>query len=285
VSIDPRHLIGLRARGERIAYGPRDALLYALGVGFGRQVGHAGELGFVYEGGGGPKMVPTFASSIAQSAFLKGCGWNEAQLVPASERLTLHRALPPAATFLLDSEVTAVHDLGADSGALVLLRLQARNAADDQAMFTVERGIMARGDGGCGASLGTVPAPAALPGRPPDLSCELDIAPEQGLVYRLSGDMNPLHADPEVARRAGLPGPVLQNLCTLGVACRGVLETICDFEPTLVTSFEGRYTGGVYPGDRLALELWQQANVLSFRVRVPARDRTVVDNGRCVLAT
>lgn len=284
MSIDPQHLIGLRARGERLAWGSREALLYALSLGFGRIPGRAGELGFVFEGVG-LKVVPTLASALARNGFLKGCGWDETRLVPAFERLTLLRALPPAGNLLLDGEVAAVHDLGVDTGTLVMLRLQARHAADDQPAFTVERGILARGDGGCGATLGSIPAPPPLPARSADFSCELAIAPEQALLYRLNGDMHPIHADPGLARRAGLPGPVLHNLCTLGVACRGIMEVICDFDPTLVTSFEGRFTGGVYPGDQLALDIWQQANVLSFRVRVPARDQVVVDHGRCVLAT
>ncbi len=281
--MEPQHLIGLRARGERVSYGPRDAMLYALGIGFGRDAARRGELGFVFEGGG-LRVAPTFASTVAQSGFLRGCGWNEAQLVPASERVTLFRPLPPAATLILDCDVQAVHDLGRDAGALVVLLITARNAADQQPLFAVQRGIMARSDGGFGASLGAVPAPHTLPQRSADLDCALEIRPEQGLVYRLSGDLNPIHADPEAARQAGLPAPVLQNLCTFGVACRGVLETICDFDPTLVTGFEGRYTGGVYPGDQLRMELWQDANVVSFRVAVPARSRTVLDNGRCTLA-
>lgn len=275
--------MGLRARAERISYGPRDAMLYALGVGFGREAARAGELGFVFEGDG-LKVVPTYASALAQSVVLRGCGWDESQLVPASERLTLFRPLPPAGTLLLDCDVNAVRDLGRDAGALVIVKMTARSAADPQPLFAVERGILARGDGGFGSGLGTIAVPHALPQRPSDLSCELEMRPEQGLVYRLSGDLNPIHADPAVARRAGLPAPVLQNLCTFGVACRGVLETICDFDPTLITGFEARYTGGVYPGDRLRLDLWQDANILSFQATVPARNRTVLDNGRCVLA-
>jgi acyl dehydratase len=185
---------------------------------------------------------------------------------------------------VLDSEVLAVHDLGRESGALVVIQCSARNAADQHPLFTVQRGIFARGDGGFGATHGAVPAPHPMPSRLADLGCTLQVGSEQALVYRLSGDMNPIHADPDVAHRAGLPGPVLQNLCTFGIAARGVIETICDYDPTLITGFEGRYTGGVYPGDTLRLELWQDANVVSFRVSVPARGRAVIDHGRCALA-
>jgi acyl dehydratase len=283
VALDPRHLLSLRARGERVAWQERDAILYALGVGYGRNPASPAELPFVYEGHG-LRVVPTFACALAQSAFLRGCGWDEARLVPGGERLVLHRPLPPAGAFLLDSEVESVEDRGREAGALVTVRMTARGAADAQPLFTVLRSIEARGDGGFGAGLGRPPTAHPVPARPADLGCTLAIRPEQGLVYRLSGDLNPLHADPEVARRAGLPGPVMQNLCTLGVACRGLLETICESDPTLVTSIEARYTGGVYPGDELRLELWQDANVVAFRASVPARDRVVLDHGRCVLA-
>jgi acyl dehydratase len=282
--IDPQHLMELRARGERIAYGSRDAMLYALGIGFGRDPSIEGELGFVFEGGEGLKVAPTYASALAQSVFLKGCGWNESQLVPGSERLTVHRPLSPSGTLLLDCDVIGVRDLGRDAGALVVVRMTARNAGNAQPMFAVERSIVARADGGFGAGLGVTPAWHELPRRTPDLACELEVRPEQGLIYRLSGDLNPIHADPAVARRAGLPGPVMQNLCTLGVACRGILGTICDFDPTLVAAIEARYTGGVYPGDRLRLDLWQDANVVSFQATASARDRVVLDNGRCTLA-
>jgi acyl dehydratase len=281
--IDPRHLIALRARAERVSYTPRDAILYALGIGFGHGPDHLRQLPLVFEGAG-LRVAPTFASAIARSPFLTGCGWDESRLVSASERLTLHRPLPPAATLLLDSEVTAVHDLGKEQGALVITQSIARGAADEQPLFTVQRGILARGDGGFGATLGTLPPVHPIPARPADLRCELEIRPEQALVYRFSGDLNPIHVDPQAARRAGLPGPVLQNLCTFGVACRGVLETICELDPTLITGFEARYAGDVYPGDGLLLELWQDANILSFRASVPTRTRTVLDNGRCTLA-
>jgi len=283
VPLDPRHLLGLKARAERAAWTERDAILYALALGFGRDPGRAGELPFVYEGGG-LRVVPTFASALARSPFLKGCGWDESRLVPGGERLVLHRPLAPAGALLLDSEVESVEDRGREAGALVTVRTVARNAADQQPVFTVQRAIEARGDGGFGAGLGQSPAPHVLPARSPDLGCDLEIRPEQALLYRLGGDLNPLHADPAVARRAGLPGPVLHNLCTLGVACRGILETICEFDATLVTAIEARYTGGVYPGDHLRLELWQDANVVSFRALVPARGRVVLDHGRCLLA-
>ncbi len=281
--IDPRHLIALRARGERVAYTPRDAMLYALGIGFGREPAHAGELRFVFEGGDGLHVAPTFASALARSPFLAGCGWDERRIVPAFERLTLFRPLPQSGTLALDSEVAAVHDLGQEQGALVVIQSTARDSTNEEPLFAVQRGIYARGDGGSGATLGKLPVEHALPGRVADLECDLAIHPEQALLYRLSGDFNPIHADPAVARRAGLPSPVLQNLCTFGVACRGVLATICEFDPTLITAFETRYTGGVYPGDRLVLELWQDANVVSFRATAPSRSATVLDNGRCML--
>jgi len=282
VGFDARHLLGLKASGERVSYSRRDAILYALGIGFGRDPARRGELAFVYEGSG-LEVAPTFASALARTTFLKGCGWDESRLVPGSERLRLFRPLPPAATLVLDSAVLGVHDLGPDEGALVLVQITARNVADEQPLFTIQRGVLARGDGGFGASLGASPVAHTLPDRPPDLACTLEVRADQALIYRLSGDLNPLYAEHDIAQRAALPAPVLQNLCTFGIACRGVLETICDFDPTLVSGFECRYTGGVYPGETLLLELWQDANVVSFRAQVPSRSRTVLDEGRCTL--
>ncbi len=282
MTFDPRTLLTRSARGERLAWGERDAILYALGVGFGREPARRGELPFVYEGAG-LRVVPSFACAVAQSSFLSGCGWNENQLVPWSERLTLHQPLPPACRITLDSEVKAYHDLGPETGLVAVAAMTARVHGEAAPLFTIERGIVARGDGGSGLQSGVVPVPAPIPARAADCTQALEVRPEQGLLYRLSGDLNPIHADPEVADRVGLPAPVMQNLCTLGMACRGILATLCEFDPTRVRSLEARYTGGVYPGDNLELELWQDADVITFRAWVRARDRVVLDHGRCVL--
>jgi acyl dehydratase len=162
--------------------------------------------------------------------------------------------------------------------------------ADDIALLRSEaargaglRTLIARGDGGFGGEPGTSPLPHPLPKREPDLSCDIKTRPDQALLFRLSGDRNPLHADPAVAKSVGFPGPVMHGRCTAGIACRAILRTICDYDFTLVTGFDVRFSAPVFPGDLITTEMWQDRNVVSFRCRVIERDSVVINNGKCTL--
>ena len=127
------------------------------------------------------------------------------------------------------------------------------------------------------------PVHHVLPSREPDLSCDLETRPDQALLFRLSGGRSPVHADPEVARAAGFRAPLLQARCTAGLACRAILKTICDYDYTLIKSFDVHFTGAVYPGETLTTDMWQERNVVSFRCTVRERDAVVLDNGKCTL--
>ncbi len=284
MAIDYDYLMSLRATGERVAYTDQAAMLYALGIGAAGEGGNpAAELPFAYEGAG-LRLVPTFATALARSRLLDDCGWDFGQVLHVSEALELHRPLLESDELLIDSRVAGVADKGVGHGALVLLEMRARRARDERAVFTVQRTVLARGDGGFGGPRGGLPAPHKLPERPPDMACTLPTRPDQALLYRLSGDRNPLHADPVVARGAGFDRPILHGLATFGVACRAVLATICEYDPMLITAFAARFTAPVWPGEALLTEMWQDANVVSFRVRAGAAGRVVLDHGRCVLA-
>jgi acyl dehydratase len=277
------HLMALKARDERFSYSERDALLYALAVGFGADPLNPAELAFVYEGLG-PRVVPTFANTLAFSEFLLDCGWERSRLVHAGESLTVHRQLRHAGSILLDSDVVSAHDRGVDNGAIVTWESRARDARDNEPMFTIQRTFVALGDGGFGGPPGNGPAAHPIPTRAPDLVARSPTRPDQALLYRLCGDLNPLHADPAAAKRAGLRAPILHGLGVFGVVCRAVIQTICEYDPALLKVFEARFTAPVYPGDTLRTEMWQHANVVSFRTSVVERDTVVVDHGRCVLA-
>ena len=112
---------------------------------------------------------------------------------------------------------------------------------------------------------------------------DLPVRPDQALLYRLCGDRNPLHADPAVAAKAGFDRPILHGLCTYGIACRAILKTICDYDFTLITGFDARFTAPVFPGDLLTTDMWQDRNVVAFRCHVKARESVVIDNGKCTL--
>jgi acyl dehydratase len=123
-----------------------------------------------------------------------------------------------------------------------------------------------------------------LPDRPPDLVCDLPTRPEAALLYRLAGgDMNPLHADPQVAGAAGFPRPILHGLATFGVAGHAILKTLCGYDPARLASLSCRYSAPVFPGETIRTELWRDGGVVSFRARVAGRDAVALNNGRAEL--
>ena len=128
------------------------------------------------------------------------------------------------------------------------------------------------------------PAPHKLPERAPDLTCDLPTRPEMALIYRLSGDVNPLHAEPEFAKAAGFPRPILHGLATFGVAGHAILKSVCGYDPARLTAIAGRFSAPVYPGETIRTEIWRDGNVVSFRARVVERDVVAINNGRAEIA-
>lgn len=284
MALNAADLLARRARDEPRAYTDRDVQLYALAVGFGRDPLDRDELAYVYEGAG-LRVSPAFASVVATSALLEDCGWDFSRVLHGEERLYLHRPLREAASLRLDSRVSGLRDLGPGRGACIELELRAREAGQDAPLFTVLRTLVAQGDGGFDGPRERLREPAPIPTRAPDLVCSLATRRDQALLYRLTGDRNPLHADPALARRLGHAAPILHGLCTWGIACRAILRTICEYDQTLVRSLEGRFAAPVLPGETLVTEMWQAANIVSFRVRAAERDVVVLNHGRCELAT
>lgn len=281
--IDYEHLMSLRTRGERVSYTDREVLLYALGVGLGRDAASRDEYPFVVEHAG-LRVLPTFASILATNTLLDDCGWDVSRVVPHEEAVSLERPLDDSGTLLVDTEVAGVFDKGAEAGALVVVESRARRERDGEAVFRVRRTWLARSDGGFGGARGASVAPPAPPDRPPDLLQVCETRPDQALLFRLSGDRNPLHVDPRVARDRGLPGPILHGLCLHGLLGYAVLRVICEYDHTLLRSISATYTGPVYPGETLVAELWQDGNIVSCRLRARDRNQVVLDNGRCLLA-
>ena len=132
--------------------------------------------------------------------------------------------------------------------------------------------IFARGDGGFGGPREGAPEPHKLPDRAPDMSIDAETRPDQALLYRLSGDRNPLHSDPEFAKAVGFPKPILHGLCTYGTCCRAIISGALDYDPTQITGFDVRFSAPVFPGDTVTVDLWKDKGVISFRARVKERD-------------
>ncbi|MCH7503272.1 MAG: 3-alpha,7-alpha,12-alpha-trihydroxy-5-beta-cholest-24-enoyl-CoA hydratase [Proteobacteria bacterium] len=266
------------------SYGDTETMLYALSIGLGRDPLNRKELGYVYEQGPQLSTVPTMATVLVPDLFPADLGWDYTQVLHSEQRLTLYRPLPAAADILINKRIVGAYDRGPTRGAIVLLEAEGRLAKDDTVLFTLGSTLVARGDGGFGAPAGSGPAPHRVPRREPDLSCDIESSPHQALLYRLNGDRNPLHADPSLARQVGFRAPILHGLCTYGVACHAILQTICDYDYTLIGGFDARFSAPVVPGDTITTDMWQDGNIVSFQCSVKARDSVVIRNGRCTLA-
>jgi acyl dehydratase len=216
--------------------------------------------------------------------FPVGLGWDYTQILHSEQRLRLYRPLPPAADLLINKRVVDAFDRGPKLGALILLEAEGRLASDDTVIFNMGCTIVARGDGGFGGPRGKGIPPHRAPHREPDLSCDITTRPDQALLYRLTGDRNPLHADPQRARAVGFERPILHGLCTFGIACKSVLQTICDYDYTLIEEFDARFSAPVLPGDTITTDMWQDGNIISFSCSVKDRDVIVLRNGKCTLA-
>ena len=276
-------LMQARATGLTASYTDRETMLYALGIGFGRDPLNTDELPFVYENG--LKTVPTMATVIGwgASSILAKSGINYLMVVHGEQRLAMHRPLPVSANVTLDERVLGVFDKGKDKGAVLVTERVMTDAKSGDKLCTLVNTIFARGDGGFGGPKEGAPEPHRLPDRTPDLAHECDTRVDQALLYALSGDRNPLHRDPNVAKMAGFPRPILHGLCTYGTACRAVISTVCRYDATKITGFDVRFSAPVFPGETIVTEMWVDGPVISFRSKVKERDVVVLNNGKCTL--
>jgi acyl dehydratase len=207
-------------------------------------------------------------------------GIDYAKVVHSDQSLIVHRPLPTAGAIVSTAMVEDVVDRGASKGALLILRRTLVDQSNGELLAESRMGILCRGDGGFSASPRNVSSAQALPDRAPDASFDQVTSTQAALLYRLNGDLNPLHADPEVARRVGFDKPILHGLATFGMAVRAVLATLCDDEPTRIRAIAGRFSSPVYPGDTLRTEMWRDAEVVSFRCWAVERGAVVLNNGR-----
>jgi acyl dehydratase len=184
-----------------------------------------------------------------------------------------------AATIVGQTTVTAVVDKGADKGALIYQRRTVTDRDSGHLLATVEPTNFCRGDGGLERSDEPPPPPPRPPGREPDTVCDLPTLPQAALIYRLSGDPNPLHAVPQVAAEAGFERPILHGLATFGVVTHALLRTYGHYDPGSVRRVAGRFTAPLYPGETVRTEMWLEGEEVHFRARSLDRDVVVLSNG------
>lgn len=284
MALDYDHLMATSVVDLPLSYRDTETMLYALSVGFGRDPLDRRELPYVSEFEGPPSTMPSMATVLVPDMFPPDLGWDFSQVLHAEQRMQLHRPLPPAADLLINKHISAVYDRGPKLGAVVMFEAEGRLAKDDTVIFTIGNTVIARGDGGFGGANGRGPKPHRAPRREPDLSCDISTRLDQALLYRLTGDRNPLHADPALAKSVGFGVPILHGLCTYGIACHAILKTICNYDSTLITSMDARFSAPVLPGDTITTDMWQDGNIVSFECSVKERGVRVVRNGKCTLA-
>lgn len=285
MAIDFFSAMSVASKGVQYAYTDTQTMLYALAIGMGRDPIDECELSFVYEKN--LQAMPTLATVIAWGARdVRTLGVDYPKVLHGEQRITVHSPLPVSADLVVDTRTKSIHDKGVGKGALIVSEINIKDASTGRLVCTLEPTHFARGDGGFSKESGdSGPAtpPHIIPDRVADESCELATRAEQPLFYRLLGDRNVLHVDPEAARKAGFESPIVHGLCTYGMCCHAVLKTICNYRADLIRQFDVRFSAPVLPGDTLKVEMWRDAETISFRAIAKERDVVVIDNGRCVL--
>ncbi len=268
-----------------INYEPRDTILYAMGVGAGSEaVEDPALLRFVYERQ--LQAFPTMAVVLGFPGFWMSdqrTGIDATRIVHGEQHLELHQPLPAAGKLTAHNKVIRITDKGEGKGALVTIERTLHDATSGDLVATLQQVTFCRGDGGYSASGAPSDPPApplpGVPDRTSDKSVSLPTRQEMGLLYRLSGDLNPLHADPAVATAAGFPKPILHGLATYGLAGRAVLGAFCANDPSCLASLSARFTAPTYPGETLVTDMWLQDGEVRFRCSVAERNIVALNNG------
>ena len=284
MTIDYQKLLALDIPEVVQTYTPKDCILYALGLGFGQSPLDENELAFVYEKD--LEVLPTMAVVLGYPGFWMkdldtGIDW--VNMLAGEHALTMHQPLQPSATIIGRTRVVEIIDKGRVRGALVYSERSIEDQVSGARIATIRQTAFCRNDGGFGGPPRQQPAPHAIPQRPPDLVDDRPTRPEMALLYRLSGDPNPLHVDPAVARAAGFPRPILHGLGTFGVAGYAILKNFCGWDPARLGAISGRFSAPVFPGETIRTEMWRDGAVVSFRARVAERDVVAINNGRADL--
>ena len=284
MAIDRDALLAWPFPEVRQAYTERDTMLYALGLGLGADPMDPAQLRFVYEKG--LQALPTMGVILGFPGFWLsdprvGADWK--RLLHGEQAIDILRPLPPAGAVVGRTRVTEVLDKGPGRGALVFTERTLTDEATGALLCRQRSTTFLRGDGGFGGPSGPAPAPHPIPDRAPDRTVAWPTLPQAALIYRLSGDPNPLHVDPAVFTAAGFARPVLHGLCTFGIAGYAVVAGAAGGDPAAVRSVAARFTSPVFPGETVETDLWLDGTNVAFRARVAERGIVVLNNGRATL--
>lgn len=275
--IDPDFVTGFTTRGEQI-YSQRDTILYALGVG-----ANASEADrrYVYEVG--LHAVPSMAAILAREPFWLDdprTGITVSKMLHGEQTLRIHAPVPVQGEVRSELRVAGLYDKGPEKGAVIDMRRELYDALSGTHLATVGIRSMLRGDGGFGGQSDGLPQPHRARDGNPDIVVPMPTIQHQALIYRLSGDYNPIHVDPEIGRKIGFEGVIFHGLGSYGVVARAIVQGALDNEPERLRQLDARFSSPVYPGETIVVEIWKEgAGQLAFRARVKERDTLVINNG------
>ncbi|ULE33733.1 MaoC/PaaZ C-terminal domain-containing protein [Mycobacterium sp. IDR2000157661] len=278
--LDP-NAVGAKTEPQLFTWTDRDSLLYALGVGAG-----VDDLAFTTENSHDipQQVLPTYAviACLPFAAAGKIGTFNFAMLLHGSQRIRLYEPLPPAGKLSVVAEVADIQDKGEGKNAIVMLKATGTDPDSSKVVAETFTTAVIRGEGGFGGQPGQRPAAPEIPEREPDARIALPTREDQALIYRLSGDRNPLHSDPWFAREmAGFPKPILHGLCTYGVAGRALVAELGGGDATRVSAIDARFTSPVFPGETLTTSIWRTGSGTAvFRTEASEHDGS---NSRLVL--
>jgi len=282
MAIDYPRLMARQFADKVHSYTWRDSIIYALGLGLGSNPVDPGELRFVYEKA--LQALPTMPVVLGHPGFWVSdpdSGIDSRKVVHGEQSLEIHSPLPSDGTFIARNYVDEIIDKGEGRGAILRVRRDLIDEATGVLQSTQVMSMFCRADGGFGGPQTGKPQPeAAIPDRAPDTSVTRVIPSQAALIYRLSADLNPLHADPTVAEAAGFPRPILHGLATFGVAGYSLLAASPDREAGSLRELSCRFSAPVFPGETLRTDVWTGSDATLFRCTVTDRDIVVLDRGR-----
>lgn len=264
------------------SYTDKDTMLYAASLGLGMSPTDPKQLQYVYEAG--LQTFPTLPLVLGSGGLAwmndPDLGIDFKRMLHAENGIELHRAIPASGTIVSQFQLTELVDKGADKGALLYYRREIRDLATQDKLATVSGAYFLRGNGGFGGSATSSTTLPRVPERAPDLETTIETSAQAGILYRLNGDRNPLHVDPQRAAAVGFDKPILHGLCTFGLAARAALSTLCADEPIRLKSVDARFSAPFYPGEGLRIRFWHEgAGVALMQCLAAERDKVVLDSG------
>jgi acyl dehydratase len=282
--IDIEKVVGATIPGTTAEWTEDQIILYHLALGAGSPPTDPNELAYAYDAN--LKVLPTFGvvpvyPMLAGIIGLDGLSFNPAKLLHGGQEIVLHRPLPTGAKVHNTGRVAAVYDKG--SGAVVVVETET-SLVSGEALCTNRFSAFIRGEGGFGGDPGPAAAPP-LPDRAPDVEITSATLPQQALLYRLTGDKNPLHADPAMAAFAGFDRPILHGLCSFGIAAKAVVDSVLDGDVTRVRQYGARFAGVVFPGETLTTSVWVEDGTARFSMQALERDAPVLTDATLSFAT